>query len=100
MIVTLHAKDPFHYWFSITIKIRWKFQFVPTLILLSWLLQNFVHDMVAMLSWHVQNIGAIGWSETESQQNKISIELSNLNCAWDVISDMGQRSEWDAIVIY
>ena len=42
------------FFFFIAIQIRWKFRFTLISILIEWSLQNFVHGMTAMLSWHVQ----------------------------------------------
>ena len=36
--------------FSIAIQIRWKFRFALTLILIQWLLQNFVHNSCAVVA--------------------------------------------------
>ena len=61
--------------FSIAIEIRWKLRFVLISIPIQWLLQNFVHDTTAVLSWHVQKFVAIWWPVTELQQGEVSIEF-------------------------
>ena len=57
--------------FSIIIQIWWKFCFTLTLILIQWLLNNFVHGTTAVLSWHVQKNFAIWWTPMELQQGEI-----------------------------
>ena len=45
--------------FLLQFKFNGKFHFPLIHILIKWLLQNFVHAMTAMLSWHVQKFVAI-----------------------------------------
>ena len=61
--------------FSIAFQIRWKFRFTLISSLIEWWLQNFVHGMTAVLSWHVQKIVVIWWPPTELQQDEVSIEF-------------------------
>ena len=76
---------PFHKRFSIAIHIQWKFSFVLAWILTKWSLQNPVHDMTAVLSWHVQKFIAIWWPAIELQQGEVSLEfeLRAKNCWWN-----------------
>ena len=61
--------------FSNAFQFRWKFRFTLISSLMEWSLQNFVHGMTAVLSWHVQKFIAIWWAATELQQDKVSIEF-------------------------
>ena len=61
--------------FSIAIQIRWKLRFALISIPIQWSLQNFVHGMTAVLSWHVQQFVVIWWPVTELQQGEVSSEF-------------------------
>ena len=61
--------------FSIAIQIRWKFHFTLTSIVIQWSLQNFVHGMIAVLSWHVQKMVVIWWPAMELWEFSIKFSL-------------------------
>ena len=86
MLCNVLVKEPI----SLTIfpsqfKSQWKFDFVLNQILKNRSLQNFAHDMTAVLSCHVQKFVVIYWPRTEWHQheNSIKIELWVKNREWD-----------------
>ena len=71
--------------FSTKIQIHRKFQFVLIQSLLNWLLQNFVHEMTALLSWQMFKSVAISWSATESMPINYELTLHVLKLIlWNI----------------
>ena len=67
----------------------WEFHLALISIIIRWSLQNFVHGMTAVLSWHVHKFVAIKSTATELQPYEISFEFE---LWWKIVSEMGPRT--------
>ena len=61
--------------FSVAIQIQWNLRFTLTSIQTQQLLQNFVQETIAVLSWHMKKFVAIQWPLIELLQGKVSIKV-------------------------
>ena len=61
--------------FSTVIQIQWKFHSALITVIKKWLLWNFAQGMIAVLSWHVQNLVGIWFRTTRVMPKWFFVEF-------------------------
>ena len=84
-LIIMWPRGQFWHCFSNTIQIWWKFYFALTLILMQCLLQNFMHGMTTVLSWHDKNLL---WSDGQWLNYSMETFFLNLNCEQAIGGEM------------